>query len=75
MFFKANAFHRAIKVLFTIGLYQIIEVNEPQQYILLNSWIVERWKDELLYWDIDHFEVSLERIQAKNNNFPFEGHS
>ena len=45
-------------MLFTIGLYQIIEVNEPQQYILLNSWIVERWKDELLYWDIDHFEVA-----------------
>ena len=31
--------------------------NEPQQYILLNSWIVERWRDELLYWDIDRFEV------------------
>jgi hypothetical protein len=31
--------------------------NEPQQYILLNSWIVERWKDELLYWDTGEFEV------------------
>uniref|UniRef100_A0A1I8BKC5 Neur_chan_LBD domain-containing protein n=1 Tax=Meloidogyne hapla TaxID=6305 RepID=A0A1I8BKC5_MELHA len=30
--------------------------NEPQQYILLNSWIVERWKDELLYWDLEQFE-------------------
>ncbi|KAL3110445.1 hypothetical protein niasHT_019306 [Heterodera trifolii] len=41
---------RPIQVLFTIGLYQIIEVNEPQQYILLNSWIVERWRDDLLHW-------------------------
>uniref|UniRef100_A0A915EQW6 Neurotransmitter-gated ion-channel ligand-binding domain-containing protein n=1 Tax=Ditylenchus dipsaci TaxID=166011 RepID=A0A915EQW6_9BILA len=32
---------RPISVHFSIGLYQIIEVNEPQQYILLNSWIVE----------------------------------
>lgn len=32
---------KAVTVRFSIGLYQIIEVNEPQQYILLNAWIVE----------------------------------
>uniref|UniRef100_A0A183CB35 Neur_chan_LBD domain-containing protein n=1 Tax=Globodera pallida TaxID=36090 RepID=A0A183CB35_GLOPA len=46
---------KPIQVLFTIGLYQIIEVNEPQQYILLNSWIVERWRDDLLHWTPSQF--------------------
>ncbi|CAJ0566398.1 unnamed protein product, partial [Mesorhabditis spiculigera] len=32
-------------------LYQIIEVNEPQQYLMLNAWIVERWYDKLLRWN------------------------
>ncbi|KAI1727345.1 neurotransmitter-gated ion-channel ligand binding domain-containing protein [Ditylenchus destructor] len=47
---------KAVTVKFSIGLYQIIEVNEPQQYILLNAWIVERWKDDLLYWNPDRFD-------------------
>ncbi|KAI1727886.1 neurotransmitter-gated ion-channel ligand binding domain-containing protein [Ditylenchus destructor] len=47
---------KAVTVRFSIGLYQIIEVNEPQQYILLNAWIVERWKDDLLYWNPDRFD-------------------
>ncbi|PIO66173.1 hypothetical protein TELCIR_12123, partial [Teladorsagia circumcincta] len=25
--------------------------NEPQQYLMLNAWIVERWVDNLLGWD------------------------
>ncbi|KAH7710456.1 mutant ACR-23-like protein [Aphelenchoides avenae] len=43
--------NQSVIVRFTIGLHQIIEVNEPQQYVILNSWVVERWTDELLYWD------------------------
>ncbi|VDM37708.1 unnamed protein product [Toxocara canis] len=45
-----------VGVLFSIELYQIIEVNEPQQYVLMNAWIVERWTDELLYWNPAHFD-------------------
>ncbi|CAJ0956281.1 unnamed protein product, partial [Mesorhabditis belari] len=41
-------------------LYQIIEVNEPQQYLMLNSWIVERWVDSMLGWDPNEFEGTTE---------------
>ncbi|ETN71006.1 Neurotransmitter-gated ion-channel ligand binding domain protein [Necator americanus] len=36
-------------------LYQIIQVNEPQQFLMLNAWIVERWVDNLLGWDPEDF--------------------
>ncbi|GMR37464.1 hypothetical protein PMAYCL1PPCAC_07659 [Pristionchus mayeri] len=42
---------KPINVSFSMDLYQILELNEPQQYILLNAWIIERWYDEFLYWD------------------------
>uniref|UniRef100_A0A1I7XT94 Neur_chan_LBD domain-containing protein n=1 Tax=Heterorhabditis bacteriophora TaxID=37862 RepID=A0A1I7XT94_HETBA len=29
--------------------------NEPQQYLLMNAWIVERWIDNLLGWDPEAF--------------------
>ncbi|EYC08843.1 hypothetical protein Y032_0064g3561 [Ancylostoma ceylanicum] len=41
---------KPINVSFSMDLYQILELNEPQQYILLNAWIIERWYDEFLYW-------------------------
>ncbi|CAI4228556.1 unnamed protein product [Auanema sp. JU1783] len=41
---------RPINVSFSMDLYQILELNEPQQYILLNAWIIERWYDEFLFW-------------------------
>ncbi|KAK6019292.1 hypothetical protein OSTOST_15077 [Ostertagia ostertagi] len=43
--------NESIKVSFSMELYQIIQVNEPQQYLMLNAWIVERWVDNLLGWD------------------------
>ncbi|KHN71397.1 Acetylcholine receptor subunit alpha-type des-2, partial [Toxocara canis] len=30
--------------------------NEPQQYILLNAWIIERWYDEFLFWLPSEYE-------------------
>uniref|UniRef100_A0A0R3RV86 Neur_chan_LBD domain-containing protein n=1 Tax=Elaeophora elaphi TaxID=1147741 RepID=A0A0R3RV86_9BILA len=41
---------KPINVTFSMDLYQILEVNEPQQYVLLNAWVIERWYDEFLYW-------------------------
>nr|ACO48375.1 acetylcholine receptor DES-2-like protein [Haemonchus contortus] len=41
---------KPINVSFTVSLYQILELNEPQQFVLLNAWIIERWYDEFLYW-------------------------
>lgn len=32
---------KPINVSFSMDLYQILELNEPQQYILLNAWIIE----------------------------------
>ena len=63
--------NKPINVSFSMDLYQILELNEPQQYILLNSWIIEvfqqkqilkvpfkfqRWYDEFLYWDPEDYE-------------------
>ncbi|CAB3398168.1 unnamed protein product [Caenorhabditis bovis] len=39
-----------------MDLYQILELNEPQQYILLNAWIIERWYDEFLFWNPADYE-------------------
>ncbi|EGT54971.1 hypothetical protein CAEBREN_30784 [Caenorhabditis brenneri] len=47
---------KPINVSFSMDLYQILELNEPQQYILLNAWIIERWFDEFLYWNPDDYE-------------------
>ncbi|PAV84159.1 hypothetical protein WR25_17164 [Diploscapter pachys] len=48
--------NKPINVSFSMVLYQILVLNEPQQYILLNSWIIERWYDEFLYWDPEDYE-------------------
>ncbi|CAD6193386.1 unnamed protein product [Caenorhabditis auriculariae] len=47
---------KPINVSFSMDLYQILELNEPQQYILLNAWIIERWYDEFLYWNPNDYE-------------------
>ncbi|VDK70155.1 unnamed protein product [Onchocerca ochengi] len=47
---------KPINVTFSMDLYQILEVNEPQQYILLNAWIIERWYDEFLYWRSEDYD-------------------
>ncbi|EYB86003.1 hypothetical protein Y032_0287g1461 [Ancylostoma ceylanicum] len=47
--------NESIKVSFSMELYQIIQVNEPQQFLMLNAWIVERWVDNLLGWDPEEF--------------------
>ncbi|OZC12048.1 Neurotransmitter-gated ion-channel ligand binding domain protein [Onchocerca flexuosa] len=47
---------KPINVTFSMDLYQILEVNEPQQYILLSAWIIERWYDEFLYWRPEDYD-------------------
>ncbi|KAL3097541.1 hypothetical protein niasHS_003989 [Heterodera schachtii] len=54
---------RPVNVTFSMDLYQILELNEPQQYLLLNSWIIERWHDEFLYWNpLDYANISELRL-------------
>ncbi|CAJ0921029.1 unnamed protein product, partial [Mesorhabditis belari] len=31
-------------------------LNEPQQYLLLNAWVIERWTDHMLDWDPANFD-------------------
>ncbi|VIO94135.1 Uncharacterized protein BM_BM6030 [Brugia malayi] len=47
---------RSINVTFSMDLYQILQVDEPQQYVLLNAWIIERWYDEFLYWRPEDYD-------------------
>ncbi|CAJ0566268.1 unnamed protein product, partial [Mesorhabditis spiculigera] len=54
--------NRSVDVKFSMELYQIIEVNEPQQYLMLNSWIVERWVDVMLGWNPEDFEGTSEIV-------------
>ncbi|KAK0394606.1 hypothetical protein QR680_000832 [Steinernema hermaphroditum] len=58
--------NESVQVKFSINLYQIIEVNEPQQYILMNAWIVERWRDDMLYWNPEKFGGIREIILPKD---------
>ncbi|CAD5217562.1 unnamed protein product [Bursaphelenchus xylophilus] len=54
---------RPINVTFSMDLYQLLELNEPQQYILLNAWIIERWNDEFLYWNpMDYGNITEVRL-------------
>ncbi|CAD5213039.1 unnamed protein product [Bursaphelenchus okinawaensis] len=54
---------RPVNVTFSMDLYQLLELNEPQQYILLNAWIIERWHDEFLYWNpLDYGNISEVRL-------------
>ncbi|CAP30306.2 Protein CBR-ACR-20 [Caenorhabditis briggsae] len=48
-------------------LYQIISVNEPQQYLMLNAWVVERWTDHLLGWDPEKFGNVTEIMLPHHN--------
>uniref|UniRef100_A0A914ENB3 Neurotransmitter-gated ion-channel ligand-binding domain-containing protein n=1 Tax=Acrobeloides nanus TaxID=290746 RepID=A0A914ENB3_9BILA len=55
--------NKPINVTFSMSLYQILELNEPQQYILLNAWIIERWHDEFLYWNpLDYGNITEMRL-------------
>uniref|UniRef100_A0A914E3F6 Uncharacterized protein n=1 Tax=Acrobeloides nanus TaxID=290746 RepID=A0A914E3F6_9BILA len=56
-----------MSVKLSMELYQIIEVNEPQQYVMLNAWIVERWNDQKLYWKKDKFDGIEEIILPKDS--------
>ncbi|KAF8362176.1 deg-3, partial [Pristionchus pacificus] len=46
---------KTLPIHISISLYQIIEVgkyqDEPSQNIKLNVWMIQRWKDEFLYWN------------------------
>uniref|UniRef100_A0A7E4UUX8 Neurotransmitter-gated ion-channel ligand-binding domain-containing protein n=1 Tax=Panagrellus redivivus TaxID=6233 RepID=A0A7E4UUX8_PANRE len=48
--------NQTVNVSVRIEIYQIIEIDVPQQFILLNAWIVERWNDDMLYWNPARFE-------------------
>uniref|UniRef100_A0A0N5A739 Neur_chan_LBD domain-containing protein n=1 Tax=Parastrongyloides trichosuri TaxID=131310 RepID=A0A0N5A739_PARTI len=39
------------KVLFTMSLYQILAINDKQQSLDLNVWIIQKWRDEFLGWN------------------------
>uniref|UniRef100_A0A0N4ZBB2 Neur_chan_LBD domain-containing protein n=1 Tax=Parastrongyloides trichosuri TaxID=131310 RepID=A0A0N4ZBB2_PARTI len=56
-----------VNVTFSMDLYQILELNEPQQYILLNAWIIESWYDEFLYWNPDEYS-NITEIRLPHEN-------
>uniref|UniRef100_A0A914DW60 Neurotransmitter-gated ion-channel ligand binding domain protein n=1 Tax=Acrobeloides nanus TaxID=290746 RepID=A0A914DW60_9BILA len=39
------------KVSFSMSLYQILAVNEKQQNIDLNLWVIQKWNDDFLGWN------------------------
>ncbi|PIO62215.1 hypothetical protein TELCIR_16238 [Teladorsagia circumcincta] len=56
---------KPINVSFTVSLYQILELNEPQQFVLLNAWIIENCTMIFSSWTydqtgIDYFPASDE---------------
>uniref|UniRef100_A0A183TVV7 Neur_chan_LBD domain-containing protein n=1 Tax=Toxocara canis TaxID=6265 RepID=A0A183TVV7_TOXCA len=49
-----------VNVTFSMNLYQIVEINEPQQYVLISVWIIERWDDRMLWWDPLNYSGTIE---------------
>ncbi|CAI4227023.1 unnamed protein product [Auanema sp. JU1783] len=45
-----------VKIMFKMELYQIIELNERQQFVAVSAWVIERWFDEFLYWNPMDFD-------------------
>uniref|UniRef100_A0AC35U7G0 Neur_chan_LBD domain-containing protein n=1 Tax=Rhabditophanes sp. KR3021 TaxID=114890 RepID=A0AC35U7G0_9BILA len=39
------------KVNFTMSLYQILAINDKQQSLDLNVWVIQKWNDEFLGWN------------------------
>uniref|UniRef100_A0A0K0FJJ0 Acetylcholine receptor subunit alpha-type deg-3 n=1 Tax=Strongyloides venezuelensis TaxID=75913 RepID=A0A0K0FJJ0_STRVS len=56
-----------VNVTFSMDLYQILELNEPQQYILLNAWIIESWYDEFLFWNPSAYD-NISEIRLPHEN-------
>uniref|UniRef100_A0A915IUB0 Neurotransmitter-gated ion-channel ligand-binding domain-containing protein n=1 Tax=Romanomermis culicivorax TaxID=13658 RepID=A0A915IUB0_ROMCU len=48
-------FQHAINITMDMQLFQIIEINEPAQYLQLYVSMVQTWHDELLSWDPSDF--------------------
>ncbi|KHN78148.1 Acetylcholine receptor subunit alpha-type deg-3 [Toxocara canis] len=42
---------QATVVKYSMSLYQILAIDERQQSIDLNVWVIEKWDDEFLGWD------------------------
>ncbi|CAD5213040.1 unnamed protein product [Bursaphelenchus okinawaensis] len=42
---------RPLKIHISMSLYQLIDVNEPSQFIQMNMWMIQKWEDEMLDWD------------------------
>ncbi|CAD5217560.1 unnamed protein product [Bursaphelenchus xylophilus] len=42
---------RPLKIYISMSLYQLIDVNEPSQFIQMNMWMIQKWEDEMLDWD------------------------
>ncbi|TKR73980.1 hypothetical protein L596_021215 [Steinernema carpocapsae] len=55
-----------VVVTYSMELYQMIELNERQQYVLLSAWVVERWYDELLYWEPEKYD-NLTQLKVPHN--------
>ncbi|KAK6747908.1 hypothetical protein RB195_000862 [Necator americanus] len=42
---------RPTTVSFSMSLYQILAINEKQQNVDLNVWVIQKWKDDFLGWN------------------------
>ncbi|CEF60027.1 Neurotransmitter-gated ion-channel transmembrane domain and Neurotransmitter-gated ion-channel family and Neurotransmitter-gated ion-channel ligand-binding domain and Nicotinic acetylcholine-gated receptor, transmembrane domain-containing protein [Strongyloides ratti] len=54
------------KVSFTMSLYQILAINDKQQSLDLNVWIIQKWTDEFLGWNPNKYG------QINTTILPFE---
>uniref|UniRef100_A0A914MAR0 Neurotransmitter-gated ion-channel ligand-binding domain-containing protein n=1 Tax=Meloidogyne incognita TaxID=6306 RepID=A0A914MAR0_MELIC len=50
-------FRESTRVNLSMSLYQILEVDERKQSIVVNVWMVQNWFDEFLDWDPNKFEM------------------
>uniref|UniRef100_A0AC35TZG4 Neur_chan_LBD domain-containing protein n=1 Tax=Rhabditophanes sp. KR3021 TaxID=114890 RepID=A0AC35TZG4_9BILA len=57
---------KPVIISYSMELYQIIDINEPQQYVIISCWNVERWFDENLIWNPVEFD-NISKIDLDYN--------
>ncbi|CAJ0566403.1 unnamed protein product, partial [Mesorhabditis spiculigera] len=77
------AHNETMKISISMSLYQIIEVDEPSQTIKLNVWMIQKWTDEMLFWDpreygminktiLPHDSLWIPDTYLYNRYFPYD---
>ncbi|EJW88494.1 hypothetical protein WUBG_00597 [Wuchereria bancrofti] len=50
-------YSKSLTVHISMSLYQVVDVDEPSQYLTLNIWMIQKWVDEFLDWNPSEYDM------------------